>query len=270
MFHGRRVKKAVLTAAVAGCLTLSASVNAYAATPAEYSVIGGDSLFKISGIFSTTVELLMKDNNLTSAYLDIGQVLAVPCDTYTVIKGDTLYLIAKKFKIPLDNLRRANNIYSDALNIGQILNIPGRPVAETGQTDRYETDQTGINSGSSYTAEELDLLARLVHAEAQGEPYDAKVAVGAVVMNRVKNSSWPDSLEDVIYQKSGGYYQFTPVVNGWINKPAGTDAVKAAKDALNGTDPSRGAQFYYDNQTTNAWILSKPVSVRIGTMVFAY
>ena len=170
MFHGRRVKKAVLTAAVAGCLTLSATVNAYAATPAAYTVVGGDSLFKISGIFNTTVEGLMKDNNLTSTYLDIGQVLAVPCDTYTVVKGDTLYLISQKFKITLDALRRANNIYSDALNIGQILNIPGKPVAEIGQSDRPETDQTGTDSSSSYTAEELDLLARLIHAEAQGEP----------------------------------------------------------------------------------------------------
>jgi len=270
MFHGKRVKKAVLTVAVAGCLTLSASVNAYAAAPAAYTVVGGDSLFKISGIFNTTVEELMKENKLTSTYLDIGQVLAVPCNTYTVVKGDTLYLISQKFKISLDNLRRANNVYSDALNIGQRLNIPGKPVSGIGQTDHSETDQTGTDSSTSYTAEELDLLARLVHAEAQGEPYDAKVAVGAVVMNRVKNSSWPDSLEDVIYQKAGGYYQFTPVVNGWINKPAGADAVKAAKDALSGKDPSNGAQFYYDNQTTNAWILSKPVSVRIGTMVFAY
>lgn len=120
----------------------------------------------------------------------------------------------------------------------------------------------------SYSAEDLDLLARLIHAEAQGEPYQAKVAVGAVVLNRI--GPFSDSIRNVIYQNIDGYYQFTPVENGWINKPAGADSIKAAKEALSGVDPTNGALFYYDNQTTNEWILAKPVSVRFGNMIFAY
>ena len=119
-------------------------------------------------------------------------------------------------------------------------------------------------------ASDLDLLARLITAEAQGEPYEAQVAVGAVVMNRVESSSWPDSIEGVIYQEIDGFYQFTPVVNGWIDKPAQEQSIRAAKEVLEGTDPTKGAQFYYDDTTTNPWILAKTVSVQIGRMIFAF
>jgi spore germination cell wall hydrolase CwlJ-like protein len=123
---------------------------------------------------------------------------------------------------------------------------------------------------ASKDSEDLDLLARLITAEAQGEPYKAQVAIGAVVLNRVKSSDWPDSIKAVIYQKIGGYYQFTPVVNGWIDKPAEAECIKAAKEALSGADPTNGAQFYYDDTTTNEWILAKPVSIQIGHMIFAF
>ncbi len=123
------------------------------------------------------------------------------------------------------------------------------------------------DSGYAY---ELDLLARLITAEAQSEPYEAKVAVGAVVLNRVQSGQWADTIKGVIYQNINGYYQFTPVQNGWINKPAEPESVKAAKAALNGSDPTNGAQFYYDDKATNTWILSKQVSVQFGHMIFAY
>lgn len=128
--------------------------------------------------------------------------------------------------------------------------------------------QKESSTKESYSAEELDLLARLIHAEAQGEPYEAKVAVGAVVLNRI--GVFANSIKEVIYQNIDGYYQFTPVENGWINKPAGEESIKAAKEALSGIDPTNGALFYYDNQTTNQWILAKPVSVRFGNMIYAY
>ena len=123
---------------------------------------------------------------------------------------------------------------------------------------------------AAYSESDLDLLARLITAEAQADPYEAQVAVGAVVLNRVKSDSFPNTLREVIYQNIDGYYQFAPVVNGWINKPAEPDSIKAAKEAFNGKDPTNGALFYYDNTTTNTWITQKPVSIRIGNMVYAY
>lgn len=128
--------------------------------------------------------------------------------------------------------------------------------APAGQASQYEKD--------------LDLLARLITAEAQGEPYEAQVAIGAVVMNRVQSSAWPNTIKDVIYQNINGYVQFTPVSNGWIDKPAQPEAIKAAKEALNGSDPTNGAQFYYDDKCTNTWILAKSVSRQIGHMIFAF
>lgn len=123
---------------------------------------------------------------------------------------------------------------------------------------------------AAYSESDLDLLARLITAEAQAEPYEAQVAVGAVVLNRVKSGSFPNTLREVIYQNIDGYYQFAPVVNGWINKPAEPDSIKAAKEAFSGKDPTNGALFYYDNTTTNTWITQKPVSIVIGNMVYAY
>ncbi len=128
---------------------------------------------------------------------------------------------------------------------------------------------TEAESDSQYD-NDLDLLARLITAEAQGEPYEAQVAVGAVVMNRVESGVWAPTIEGVIYQNINGYYQFTPVVNGWINKPAQPESLQAAEAAMSGADPTNGAQFYYDDQSTNTWILSKPVSIQIGHMIYAY
>lgn len=144
------------------------------------------------------------------------------------------------------------------------------PGASAGNPDDAASSYKDEKEDNSPKDQELDLLARLITAEAQGEPYEAQVAVGAVVLNRVKSGVWPGSIEGVIYQNIGGYYQFTPVVNGWIDKPAKESSIKAAKAALRGEDPTNGAQFYYDDTTTNEWILSKIVSIKIGRMIFAF
>jgi len=130
--------------------------------------------------------------------------------------------------------------------------------------------QSTPTEAATNSAGDLDLLARLITAEAQAEPYDAKVAVGAVIMNRVESSDWPNSIKEVIYQNINGYEQFTPVANGWIDKPAEPESIRAAKAALSGVDPTNGAEFYYDDTTTNTWILAKPVSIQIGHMIYTY
>lgn len=281
MLNGKKISTVILTTAAAFCITLSSAGAVYADSPAVYTVVKGDSLYKIGQVFYTDSDTLMKNNNLTTASLNIGQELSVSCRTYTVKKGDTLYLLSQKFKISLDQLRKANNIYTDALKIGQVVNLPGAEI----ETDENSSDPevgidenthgteigTGENPSDSetYTGAEIDLLSRLIHAEAQGESYETKVAVGAVVVNRLESGLFPSTINGVIYQNINGYYQFTPVVNGWINKPANDEAVKAASEALDGADPSKGALFYYDTGTTNQWILSKPVTVKIGNMVFA-
>ena len=279
MIDIKKIKTVLLTAAAACCITLSATSAVYADAPAIYTVVKGDSLFLIGQVFQTNVDTLMKINSLKTVSLDIGQTLKVPSDTYTVKKGDTLFLLSKRLNIPLDQLRRANNIYTDELNINQVLNLPGTKPVDSLDSDAdadLKTDmekpveaEDNTQDYSAYSPAEMNLLSRLIHAEAQGEPYQTKVAVGSVVVNRMESGQFPATIKEVIYQNINGYDQFTPVANGWIEKPANAEAEKAAKEALNGADPSMGALFYYDSGTTNAWILSRPVTVRIGNMIFA-
>lgn len=117
------------------------------------------------------------------------------------------------------------------------------------------------NSGSSSSSSDLNLLSRLVYGEARGEPYTGQVAVAAVVLNRVKSSSFPNSISGVIYQKGA----FNVVDDGQINLSPNSTAKKAAQDALNGWDPSYGSIYYFNPATaTNKWIWSRPHVVTIG------
>ncbi len=121
------------------------------------------------------------------------------------------------------------------------------------------------SSSSSSTSNDAYLLARLVYGEARGEPYKGQVAVAAVVLNRVESSSFPNSIAGVIYQSGA----FSVVADGQINLSPDETAIKAAKDAMNGWDPTNGCLYYYNPQkTSNKWMLSRPVALTIGEHVF--
>lgn len=121
------------------------------------------------------------------------------------------------------------------------------------------------NSGTTNSSTDLNLLARLVYGEARGEPYTGQVAVAAVVMNRVKSSSFPNTIAGVIYQSGA----FDVVKDGQINMSPNSTAIKAAQDAINGWDPSYGAIYYFNpNTATSRWIWSRPMTVTIGNHRF--
>lgn len=121
------------------------------------------------------------------------------------------------------------------------------------------------SSGSSSNSTNVNLLARLIYGEARGEPYAGQVAVGAVVLNRVKSSSFPNTISGVIYQNGA----FDVVKDGQINLSPNDTAKKAAQDAINGWDPSYGAIYYFNPATaTNKWIWSRPMTVIIGNHRF--
>lgn len=123
---------------------------------------------------------------------------------------------------------------------------------------------TGSSSSSSYESN-VALLARIINGEARGEKYEGQVAVGAVVLNRVKHPSFPNSIAGVIYQPGA----FTAVDDGQINAQMYNSSYSAARDALNGWDPTGGAIYYYNPRTaTNSWIRSRPVIKTIGKHVF--
>ena len=121
------------------------------------------------------------------------------------------------------------------------------------------------SSGSSGASGDVYLLAQCIYGESRGEPYKGQVAVGAVVLNRVKSSAFPNSISGVIFQRGA----FSAVDDGQIRLTPDSTAIKAAKDAMNGWDPTGGCLFYYNPaKTTNAWIRSKPIVIRIGDHVF--
>ena len=122
---------------------------------------------------------------------------------------------------------------------------------------------TGSSGGGSSGggSGDVDLLARLISAEARGEPYEGQVAVGAVVLNRVKHASFPNSISGVIYQSGA----FSCLYDGQFDQPVAESAYRAARDALNGWDPSYGAIYYFNPVTaTSKWIWSRPLIVEIG------
>ncbi|MDD7689169.1 MAG: spore cortex-lytic enzyme [Clostridiales bacterium] len=127
------------------------------------------------------------------------------------------------------------------------------------------TSSSSSSGSSSSSSGDLYLLARLVHGEARGEPYKGKVAVAAVVLNRVKSSSFPNTIAGVIYQRGA----FDAVSDGQINMQPDNESIRAARDAMNGWDPSNGCLYYYNPKTaTSRWMLSRPVLLRIGQHAF--
>ena len=125
----------------------------------------------------------------------------------------------------------------------------------------------GMSTGGGGSGQEasVELLARVISAEARGEPYSGQVAVGAVILNRVEHPSFPNTVAGVVYQPGA----FTCMVDGQIDQPVADSAYRAARDALNGADPSGGAIYYFNPSTaTSAWIWSRPLIKVIGSHRF--
>ncbi|HHX73972.1 MAG TPA: LysM peptidoglycan-binding domain-containing protein [Firmicutes bacterium] len=237
------------------------------AVAATHIVQPGETLWIISRKYGTTVAELATLNKIANVdYIEAGQTLVVPGGEkaaqaiHTVRPGDTLYKIAMQYGTTVARIAAANNISNvDLIYAGTKLVIPGAD-APVGPVSR---------GGRTVSAAEMDLLARLVHAEAGGEPYQGQVAVAATVLNRVDSPRYPSTITAVIYQVVDGHYQYSPVLDGRINLPATETARRAVAEALTGADPSLGATgFYNPRKTTNQWVRSQPVTVVIGNHVF--
>ena len=139
-----------------------------------------------------------------------------------------------------------------------------------GMNSSYQVLQ-GANTSSGggtngYTSSDVYLLAKTIYAEGRGEPYVGQVAIGAVIMNRIRSASFPNTVSGVVYQKGA----FTAVDDGQINLTPNDTAMKAARDAMNGWDPTGGALYYYNPAVaTSAWIFDRQTITVIGKHVFA-
>ncbi len=198
------------------------------------------------------------DNSQQSAVLDAlttaeNKTVQTKLKRWGYYTGSVDGIYGAKTKAAVKSFQRKNGLTVDGI-------VGPKTAAALGMTIK------GSSTGSSQSSNDLHLLAKCVHAEARGEPYTGQVAVAAVILNRVRSSSFPNTIAGVIYQP----YAFTAVDDGQINLAPNSTAYKAAQDALNGWDPTYGCLYYYNPRTaTSSWIWSRKTVVTIGKHVFA-
>ncbi|MDR4885972.1 LysM peptidoglycan-binding domain-containing protein [Fredinandcohnia sp. QZ13] len=247
------------------------------ASTTTYQVVSGDTLYSIAQRNGTSVDGIKKANQLSSDILSIGQTLTIPSGgtaspapaaeaTYQVAPGDTLYSIANRNGTSVDAIKRANNLSSNLLEVGQELAIPSSSSKAPAKKSIASKQQ------SAYNQEDVEWLAKMIYSEARGESLQGQIAVGAVIMNRVKSPLFPNTVKDVLFEKSNGYYQFTPAETGVINTATpNAQHIEAAKRAISGEDPTNGALFFYNpDKTSSSYLRSRTVSTTIGNHVFAF
>lgn len=183
---------------------------------------------------------------------------ANPQPTYTVQPGDTLYDISIAHGITWQELANLNKIKDPTtMQVGTQLRLPSHVTSKTGRSEGYVYD---------VTAKEKEILIRLVFAEARGESFEGQIAVAAVIFNRVRSRSFPNTVWDVIHQPG----QFTPVQQGTLPQKAGGTCAEAVDRAMRGEDPTGGALFFYNPIATQAgdYWATKTVIKRIGNHNF--
>ena len=174
---------------------------------------------------------------------------------YYTGKVDGIY--GAKTKEAVKKFQKKNGLTADGI-------VGKKTAAALGMT--LNAGSSSKNTSSSQNSNDVYLLAKCIHAEARGEPYVGQVAIGAVILNRVASSKFPNTISGVIYQP----YAFTAVNDGQIKLEPNQSAYNAARDALNGWDPTYGALYYYNPKTaTSSWIWSRTVLVTIGNHKFA-
>lgn len=220
-----------------------ATLESGSLTPASAQVLPEETTAVVSQYGSKGTEVTKIQTRLKSwGYFD-GPV--------TGNYGDQTVAAVKAFQ-------KAHGLPADGVANAKTLELIGLPAGSS-------SDQGGSSGDASVSDADFQLLARIISAEARGEPYTGQVAVGAVVLNRVESSSFPDSIAGVVYQPGA----FTAIVDGQINEPVAESAKRAAREALNGSDPSGGALYYFNpDKTSNKWMRTRPVITRIGKHLF--
>ncbi|HBQ28969.1 MAG TPA: cell wall hydrolase [Desulfotomaculum sp.] len=242
---------------------------------ATHTVSVGESLYLIAQSYRCPLETLKAANGLSDDLIYPGKKLIIPEKdkitknkiTYYVQPNDNLYTIGLRYSVSYQSILKANDHASTTIYPGQILNIP------IGENTFLPLASRGLIKANGFplSRSDFDLLARLVTAEADSESYKTKVAVAAVVLNRLGSPLFPKNIPAVInHIDEVGAYQFTPVLNGWINRPANDEARKAVLDALNGHDPTGGALYFFESWVTNPFLCSRPVSKILDSFTFAF
>lgn len=185
---------------------------------------------------------------------DVSNISRDKIIKYHVGRGDTLYDLARSFNTSIGVIMALNGMENSIIRLGDLLKLP---------IDKLTPRQA---LAKTIRQEDLELLARVIHGEARGEPFIGQVAVGAVVINRVISPYFPDTFREVIYQRR----QFSAVADGQINLKPNRTAYRAAREALKGTDPTMGAMYYYNPKFAKYqwWFQKRRFLVTIGDHIF--
>lgn len=256
MISNKKIACIILSIAIF-ITSIAMPLQVFAASKAHV-VSYGESLYDIATWYGTNVDAIKQENGLIGDIIKPGQKLYVPVngDVYTVQPGETLSDIAAKYGISVDDIKMANNYWDDYIVPGQQFIIP--------KMENTGADKT-VNYSTNYAIDRY-LLAKIIYAEARGESFEGQVAVGAVILNRLKDPRFPKTIAGIIFQP----YAFTAVMDGQFYMEPDEEAYRAADAALGGWDPTGGALYYYNPaKATSPWIWSRTIITQIGDHIFA-
>ena len=233
---------------------------------ASYQVQRGDTLYKIAANHKITVEELKQANNLNSSAIRAGETLQIPTYVQHRVKaGESLYLIAKQYGCSVNDIKNTNGLTSSTIQPGKVLKIPTDAVSAAAASSTAVVTTSRGGYYRSYTQAEWDMLAQVVHGEARGESYTGQVAVAAVVLNRMEDDDFPDTMYGVVFQENA----FTCINDGQYYLTPNRTAYQAALDAMHGADPTDGCLYYWNPITaTSSWIWTREIQLSIGNHVF--
>lgn len=202
--------------------------------------------------------VLMPDNQgviFTATTTSQNKIIQQRLKNWGYYTGAIDGVLGPKSVMAIKKFQRSNGLVADGIVGPKTASAIGISLKTTSTTSR-----------PAQTSSDLYLLAKCVYAEARGESYTGQVAIAAVILNRVKSPNFPNTISGVIYQP----WAFTAVNDGQINLEPNQTAYNAAKDAMNGWDPTYGSLYYYNPKTaTSKWIFSRQKTVTIGNHVFA-
>ncbi|MFY9175262.1 MAG: cell wall hydrolase [Peptococcia bacterium] len=201
---------------------------------------------------------MKKRKIITSAILTLVLMFTFTMPAWAVIhvvkRGESLYKISRRYGTTIADIKTINNLSGNTIYPGQKL--------EVGEKSTPHTSRGSV----AISQDDLYWLARAVHGEARGESYTGKVAVAAVILNRVRHKDFPNTVKGVIFEPLA----FTCVADGQIYLQPDNSAFQAARAAMGGEDPSGGALYYWNPaKATSKWIWSRPIIKTIGNHVFA-
>jgi N-acetylmuramoyl-L-alanine amidase len=233
------------------------------------------------GLASTATVMMTGVNVASASTSTTSSTTANHPSTYVVRSGDTFWKISRAFGINLGALEAANPTVAPLdMLIGSTLNMPSTPVKVEAQTSVrpsasvYASAETtpAAAPANDVNPDDLYWMEHVIHAEADGEPLDAQIAVGDVIMHRIQANGYGKTVKDVVFQVTNGAYQFSCVPNGFIYQAPSATNDTAALDVLqNKTDVVPGALVFYSPAKTAAssWVRQQPILSTIGDFVFA-